>query len=240
MPHLIIYGVFDCWDDDRCAMVGSTVKALSVRAKGYKRYKWFQADRFQHRLLWEGEVEEDEFLPFLRAAKEACWIGRMRTWWDQYGYNQCNPVKAILGNIELLGETAKSAGRASALWRKQNPERAFKIYSDGGKLGGRTNASKPGFFSRMGRSASPENKRQSQLNYAKKHPQEAHARAVNRGRAGGLALSGNLTDEARRKMSEAKKGKPSPRKGAVVSTESRQKMREAALRRHARERLVGD
>lgn len=112
MLNLIIYGVFDRWANDRCVMVGSTIKPLVVRAKGYKRqFNWYEPDRFEHRPLWQGEVVDDELLHFLRAAKEAVWIGRMQTWHDEGGFNQMNPVSHALHNENFFSELCAAGGR---------------------------------------------------------------------------------------------------------------------------------
>ena len=111
--YLTIYGVFDRCDDDRCVMVGSTIRQLTQRVKLYKRYKWFQPKRYEHKVLWRGDVVSDESLPFVRAVKESCWIGRMKTWYDQGGRNQMNPVLHALGNPNFFTEQCLSGGRAT-------------------------------------------------------------------------------------------------------------------------------
>ena len=46
----------------------------------------------------------------------------------------------------------------------------------------------------------------------------------------------NMSDDARKKMSEAMKGRTSPRKGVTLSEETRRKISEAAKRRWAKKR----
>ena len=55
-----------------------------------------------------------------------------------------------------------------------------------------------------------------------------HTRLHNKGRT--------FSEETRQKLSEALKGKPSPRKGVTLSDETRKKMSDAAKRRWAKKR----
>jgi hypothetical protein len=134
VKHLIIYGVFDTWARGKpCVMVGSTTYKLYARAQGYKNYKWYESDRHEHRALWEGDVEEDS-LTFVRAAKEAAWIGRMKTWYDQGGKNQMNPVIHALGNPNFFTEISRiGLRRVRELYPNLARENGFKY----GHLGGR-------------------------------------------------------------------------------------------------------
>jgi hypothetical protein len=128
-----------------------------------------------------------------------------------------------------------------AYWRFENPNLCnvadggnawpLKSCSLGGQNGGRENARRHGheFFVRIGGLGDKVGKAKGGRRRKQLYP----GMASEWGRRGGEALRGNLTDEARKKMSEAKKGKPSPRKGVILSPEIRQRMSEAALTRDA-------
>lgn len=94
--HLILYGVFE---GERCIMVGSTERTLQKRIQNYSRFKWFDRNKHEHRVLWEGnlEAENPEHFRFLRAGKETLLISRMKTWYNQGGHNQSNPLLQALG-----------------------------------------------------------------------------------------------------------------------------------------------
>ena len=84
-------------------MVGSTIH-WPERIKGYKKYRWYSSYSYEHRVLWEGSLPDDECLGAIRAVKEATWIGRMETWSSQDGHNQMNPVAWYLGNPDHYTE----------------------------------------------------------------------------------------------------------------------------------------
>jgi hypothetical protein len=117
--HLIIYGVFE---NEHCFMVGSTQNPIEHRAYQYRRFKWFDPSKHRHRVLWEGDVisEDAEQLRFLRAVKEARMIGQMKTWYNQGGRNQTNPIAQAMGMPFGYCEVGKRYGHL------------------GGKIGGKT------------------------------------------------------------------------------------------------------
>lgn len=100
--HLVIYGVFDR-AIGKCVMVGSTIH-WPERIKGYKNYKWYSIEEHEHRVLWEGDIPDDEVFAAIRAVKEAAWIGRMKTWSAEGGHNQMNPVAWYLGNPNFYSD----------------------------------------------------------------------------------------------------------------------------------------
>lgn len=142
----IIYGVFD---GDVCLMVGSTSQLLHKRAKGYQQYSWYSPIHHKHRILWSGEIAvcDKEQALFIRAAKEASWISKMKTWWPE-GKNQANPIKQAMGTPFTFFERdeirKKRARLGRARWRKENPELAFAASSRAGKKGGSIGGRKGG------------------------------------------------------------------------------------------------
>jgi hypothetical protein len=105
--RLIIYGVFD---GAKCLMVGSTSKSLETRAKQYKKYKWFK-DEYGHKTLWEGDLDcEIDHLRFWRAVKEALFISKMNTWYDQGGRNKSNPIIQMMGMSLSYEQVGKAFG----------------------------------------------------------------------------------------------------------------------------------
>lgn len=122
-----------------------------------------------------------------------------------------------------------------AYWREINPDlcnvadggNSWPLDSSrlGGMIGGRVNAAKPGYFASISNLASTE-ARSAGAKRANETVRRKYGEEIRKewGMRGAVALRGNLSPEARLKMSLAKKGKPSPRKGAVILAESRLKM----------------